>query len=469
MSDLLYLFERFPTFTQTFCVREVLQLQRLGLRPRLISIRDTRDEAIRHFPRELVDQVTYLPQGDALPEAVDQLKREGRLSKAALLTLRQWQGRADKRRVHEAIWIGAQLWHPASSASNDGNDPPPTGPPPLHVHTHFAGIAARTCWWLRRLYGIGYSFTGHANDLFSREPVASPVQLPQLMHDASLVVTVSDFSAGLLRERFPTAAGKVVRVYNGMDIEPFAAAARPPDQRQPGLIVGIGRLIEKKGYDDLIRACALLHGKGLDLQCEIIGDGPLEADLRQQIDGAGLQKVVHLIGPRSQEQIRHTLGARASIFALPCVVEKDGGMDNLPTVIMEAMAAALPCVSTRLAGVPEMVIHERTGLLSQPRQPEDFARLLQRLLENPDAARAMGAAGQRHAREQFAQEVTAGQLLNLFRRRATLRWRADLWRSPQQWSALPAQLLRRTSAAVRQRPPKVRDKSFDLDRFMFGR
>ena len=460
MSDLLYLFERFPTFTQTFCVREILQLQQLGLRPRLMSIRDTRDEAIRHFPPELVDQVTYLPQGDELATAVNDLKHQGRLSQAALLTLRQWQGRADKRRVHEAIWIGAQLWHP-QAADEQG------AAPPLHIHTHFAGIAARTCWWLRRLYGVDYSFTGHANDLFSREPGASPLQLPQLMNDARLVVTVSDYSAGLLRERYPTAANKVVRVYNGMDIAPFAAAARPPQERQRGLIVSIGRLIEKKGFDDLIRACGLLHGKGLDFQCEIIGDGPLEAELRQQIDAAGLQKTVHLIGPRSQEEIRETLGARASIFALPCVIERDGGMDNLPTVIMEAMAAGLPCVSTRLAGVPEMVIHERSGLLCEARQPEEFARLLQRLLENPDAAWAMGAAGQIHAREQFAQEVTAGQLLNLFRRRAALRWRTDLWRSPRQWSALPSQIIHRANAAFHG-PPKVRDKSFDLDRFMRG-
>lgn len=465
MSDLLYLFERFPTFTQTFCVREVLQLQRLGLRPRLMSIRDTRDEAIRHFPRELVDQVTYLPQGDALPEAVDQLKRDGRLSKAALLTLRQWQGRADKRRVHEAIWIGAQLWYPPAA---DGSAPAAAGRPPLHVHTHFAGIAARTCWWLRRLYGIGYSFTGHANDLFSREPLASPVQLPQLMADAALVVTVSDYSAGLLRERFPGAAAKVMRVYNGMDIAPFEAAAVPADQRQRGLIVSIGRLIEKKGFDDLIRACAVLQSQGREFQCEIIGEGPLEEDLRARIAAASLTRLVHLIGPRSQDQIRHTLGARASIFALPCVVEQDGGMDNLPTVIMEAMAAGLPCASTRLAGVPEMVLDGQTGLLSEPRQPEAFAACLAKLLDDPDAAWRMGAAGRRRARDQFAQEVTARQLLGAFMRHAALRWQPRLWRQTDRWSALPAQLLRR-AAALRQGPPKVRDKSFDLSSFMLGR
>ena len=99
---------------------------------------------------------------------------------------------------------------------------------------------------------------------------------------------------------------------------------------------------------------------------------------------------------------------------LPCVTEKNGGKDNLPTVIMEAMAAGLPCVSTRLAGVPEMVIEGETGLLVDERKPDDFAEAVMQLLDDQGMCERMGAAGEKRAREVFAQSVTAGSLKSCF-------------------------------------------------------
>ena len=162
-----YVFERFPSFTQTFCAREVLELQRLGMRPLVFSIHDTREEAIRHFPRALVEQVVFLPHGEALVNEVKQLKDANRLSKEAVLTLRHWGNRPDKRRVQEACWIGVRLQEAGVH----------------HAHAHFGGLAARTCWWLRQFFGITFSFTGHANDILC--PDIFEVSRERLMADAS--------------------------------------------------------------------------------------------------------------------------------------------------------------------------------------------------------------------------------------------------------------------------------------------
>ncbi len=438
MLRLAYVFERFPSFTQTFCVREIEQLERQGVRPMVFSIRDTRDENIRHFPKELVDHVHVLPQRDDLIQRVRDWKDEKSLPRAAGLTLRHWGSNSDKARVYEAAYIAkviAEL---------------PPHERPHHVHTHFAGVGARTCWWLRKFTGLTYSFTAHANDIFCK-PEDETVPFQSLFEEAALVVTVSDYSARQLRERFPSAASRVHRVYNGMDLTPFAQARAKAGRFQAqGGILSVGRLIEKKGYPDLIRACALLRDREVSFYCRIVGEGPLEGELRALIASLDLQGSVELTGPLDIADIRKLMAERTQIFALACATERDGGKDNLPTVLMEAMAAGLPCVSTRLAGVPEMVVDGQTGLLCAERQPEALARHLETLLHDPDLCDKMGKAGQEHANANFSRDVTGEQLLGLFN--GLEGW----WRG----------LFRRQ---FRRRAPKVHGKSFDLARFMAGR
>ena len=387
-----YIFERFPSFTQTFCAREVLELQRQGTRLLLFSIRSTGGESVRHFPPELLDQVVTLPSADLLTREVEAMKERRELSQSIILTLREWAGRPDKTRVYEAAWIGQKLQ--AAGVR--------------HVHTHFAGLAARTAWWIRQFYGLSYSFTGHANDLFCPDD-ATNLKLPRLIADAAAVIAVSDYTAAWLRGKHPAAAKRIHRVYNGLDLDSITTATADRGKSTPPLIYSVGRLIEKKGFDDLIRACALLRDAGTPFQCRITGDGPLHTDLTAKIEAAGLSPQVTLTGPLSQPEIIGYLG-QATVFALPCVTEADGGRDVLPTVLMEAMAAALPCVSTTLAGVPEMVLHEKTGLLTPERDPAGAAAALTRILTDPALARRLGEAGLALARERFAKAGTAAQL-----------------------------------------------------------
>jgi hypothetical protein len=198
-----YVFERFPSFTQTFCVREVEELRRQGVKPLVFSIHDTAGEDIRHFPRELIDRVITLPQGEALVEEVKALKAANLLPQKTVLTLRHWGDKPDKRRVHEAAWIGYRLEQAGVR----------------HVHAHFAGIAARTCWWLREFHRVSYSFTGHANDILCPDPFE--VSRAILVRDAATVITVSDFTASYLRRTYG-GGRKVKRVYNGLDLEPIS-------------------------------------------------------------------------------------------------------------------------------------------------------------------------------------------------------------------------------------------------------
>ena len=394
MRQVAYVFERFPSFGQTFCYREVAELERQGFAVQVFSIRRPANEPEEEsWDKQIVDRVHYLPEEKALVAEVDRALRKKEVADAVRDAIQKWGRQSDFLRLYQAIYIGMRM-------EQDGL---------RHLHAHFAGMAARTAYWVAQFFGIPFSFTAHANDIFA--PRDFVVSLPKLIDAAAAVVTVSDYSATDLKARFPASAAKVRRVYNGLDFSRF----HPPD---PGSgipsIVSIGRLIEKKGFADLINACGLLTARRRRFICEIIGEGPLEETLRAQIASADLGGCVRLVGPHTQAQIALRL-AHATIFVLPCTREADGGMDNLPTVIMEAMAAGLPVISTRLGGIPEMVEHDVNGELVAERDPAAICAAMERMISDPERARRLGDRGRQMAREKFSIETSARALIEIFR------------------------------------------------------
>ena len=395
MLRVAYLFERFPSFGQTFCYREVAELVRQGADVPVFSIRRPTGEPTQDWDPAIVARVTYLPEEAELVKEVTRAARAGELPKAAAQTLKEWARQSDFLRLYQAAYVGLRL-------RNAGIE---------HVHAHFAGMAARTAYWIGQFFGISYSVTAHANDIFA--PRAFVVSLAKIFDAARAIVTVSDFSVAQLQAAFPQNAAKVSRVYNGVDLERFQCATF---ETEPPLIVAVGRLIQKKGFTDLIGACGLLKARDVAFHCEIIGEGPLHDSLAAQIATAKLESHVALVGPRDQTHIADRL-ARANVFALPCTTEADGGMDNLPTVIMEAMAAGLPVVSTPIAGVPEMVHAGVTGELVPPNDPAPLADALEKILREPTLARELGARGRALAAEKFAIEANVRALADILTQR----------------------------------------------------
>ncbi len=334
-------------------------------------------------PMDVWEDVEYLPEDFARELEDARFRRRARKWLRELA--RVWGDETEKRRIYEALWLLPRLRERGIR----------------HVHVHFAGIAARTAFWLRRIGGITFSFTAHANDIFCDEPTE---RLRMLVAEAEGVVSVSDFSVAALKERFPEHAGKVRRVYNGVAMGEFPES---DFSEQPPLIVSVGRCIEKKGFADLIDACVLMRDR--EFRCEIVGDGPLLEGLRARVVNSGLSGKVELVGAMGPTQIADRL-RRATAFALPCVDLPGGGKDNLPTVIMEAMAAGLPVISTPVAGVPEMVIAGETGWLIPQRDPEALANRLANALADPECSRKLGGAGRVRCAEAFALERTAAEL-----------------------------------------------------------
>src|SRR5262245_61848714 len=380
MTRFAYLFERFPSFGQTFCYREVAELDRQDLAPPIFSIRNPKDEPPQDWDTRIVERVHYFPEEKELLEEVRRAEKKRKISADIVAALDEWGRRTDFLRLYQAIYVGLRL-------QQTGID---------HVHAHFAGMAARTAFWINKFFFITFSFTAHANDIFS--PRQFEIGLDKLIDTARAIVTETDYAARFLRERFPHRAGRVHRIYNGLDLAEFR---RADFSSTPPLIIAVGRLIPKKGFGDLIRTCALLTDRGKSFRCEIIGVGPLEDELRHQIDELRLQNNVVLTGAKGQTQLRRRLGL-ASVFVLPSVIDRDGGMDNLPTVIMEAMATGLPVVSTNIGGIPEMVIEDETGFLVQPGDTVAMADAIETVINDRSLAARLGHSGYERARTLFS-------------------------------------------------------------------
>jgi len=389
MTQFAYLFERFPSFGQTFCYREVAELARQGVTPPIFSIRKPKDEPPQDWDKRIVEGVDYLPEEEELLDEVRRASQKKRLTGEVIAALSEWGRRPDFLRLYQAVHVGVRLRQMRIE----------------HVHAHFAGMAARTAFWIQKFFGISFSFTGHANDIFA--PRNFEIGLRSLVDAARVIVTETDFAEKFLRERFPEHADRIHRIYNGLTIAGFRRAnfssASP-------LIVAVGRLIDKKRFADLIRACRLLMERGRSFRCEIIGEGPLEKELHQQIHDLDLQNYVKLLGPKPQHEIAEHL-AMGTVFVLPSLIDASGGMDNLPTVIMEAMATGLPVISTPIGGIPEMVVQNETGVLVPAGDSSALASAIERIIADLSLARRLGENGYKRANELFSIEKNVRELL----------------------------------------------------------
>jgi len=292
-----------------------------------------------------------------------------------------------------------------------------------HVHVHFANRAAHTAMFLKEISGIPFSVTAHGQDFM--KDLGNDDLLLEICAAAEFVAAETDYSRDLLCQRCPDSAAKIHRVYNGMDLtrfpRPNEEAARPAGPSRTGIapyparIISIGRLVPFKGFEHLIDACADLARRGLEFTCEIIGDGPLHSDLTGRIRKLKLSGHVHLLGSLSQGAVLEKLKA-ADIFALASVTDKQGASDVFPTVIIEAMAAARPVVSTRLAGIPESVVHGETGLLVPPEDTMALAEALSHLIKDAKLRLHYGRAGRARIEQDFQVEHTVRPLIELLQR-----------------------------------------------------
>ena len=388
-----YVVKRYPRYSETFIVNEILAHEAAGMEIEIYSLRPPNDAHFQDQIGRVRAPVHYLPSAGLKARDLWESLSAARAQLPQLAEGLEAAWGADVVEVHQAVQLALEV----RSARLE------------HLHAHFASSPTSVARMAARFAGIAYSFTAHAKDIFHQEVDSRMLRVKQ--RDAAAVITVSDFNARHLRASDRSSARLVKRLYNGLDLSAFGFT--PPRERPPR-IVAVGRLVEKKGFQDLVEACALLADGELDFSCRIIGDGPLAPELRRRISELGLGGRVELVGPLPQGVIRQEVRA-AAVFAAPCVVGSDGNRDGLPTTLLEAMALGTPCISTDVTGIPEALRHEETGLMIPQHDPAALARALGRLLENPEERVRLALQARRLVEDRFDVVRNTARLRDIFR------------------------------------------------------
>ncbi len=401
-GPIAYVMKRYPRLSETFILNEIRAMERLGAQLHIFSLLPP--EPPPHHPTvsEVVAPIHSLPP-------------QGRAKWAGLARAHGRMLAASPLRYAGAV-LRAMLWSVLS-------------PSPLsvwkqfgrggyvasacrrmgirHIHAHFANAPAATARFASLMSGIPFSFTAHAKDLY----LTPPRVIQRRARAATFVATCTGYNARYLQDLLGTDAGKVHLVYHGIDLSQFGVreAPHPAAQPQPRLILSVGRLVEKKGHDDLITACALLRARGHSFRCMIVGEGPLRDALAAQIVQMKLEGMVTLEGAMTHSKLI-ALYRHADLFALAPRIADDGDRDGIPNVIAEAMAIGIPVVSTDVSGIPELVQPGRTGMLAPPNDPSAMADALGRLLADPHAAAQLARAARARLEQDFDLWTTTRRL-----------------------------------------------------------
>ncbi|MEA2473564.1 MAG: hypothetical protein QOE06_1479 [Thermoleophilaceae bacterium] len=261
--------------------------------------------------------------------------------------------------------------------------------PGARLHAHFASGAALSAMRIARMTGRRWSLTAHAYDIFK-----APANLAEKLGSAELVTSGCRYNVEYLRELAgPDRADRIHEVVMGVDAERFRRRSPPAEE---GVVLAVGRLVEKKGFEHLVRAAARPELAGA--RVVIAGEGELRPALEAEIEQLGLRDRVTLAGRREHGEVRELLEG-AAVLAMPCVIAADGDRDSMPVVVKEALAMEVPVVASREVGLPEIVRPE-FGRLVPPGDEEALAAALAELLALPGKRRAeMGRAGREHVRE----------------------------------------------------------------------
>lgn len=399
-----YVMKRYPRLSETFILNEIRAMERLGAKLHIISLLPPEPPPHHPMVAEVEAPVHAIPAPGRHRWAAIARAHVRCLAAAPLrycATAAQAIGRAAWSESPAAVW--KKFWRAgyiATICRDNGV---------RHIHAHFANAPAAAAEFASLMSGIPFSFTAHAKDLY----LTPPPLIARRGRAATFVATCTSYNVRYLEPLLGDRADKIQLVYHGIDLGTFdGRTTAKPSREGPPLILSVGRLVEKKGFDDLIAACALLRDAGIAFRCRIVGEGPLRSKLEGWIARAGLDGIVTLEGAMTHAKLI-ALYRTADLFALSPRITDDGDRDGIPNVIAEAMATGVPVVSTDVSGIPEMVVHDETGLLAPPRDTQALADAMQALLTDRARAARLAAAGRARLEGAFDLWTTTRKLHGL--------------------------------------------------------
>jgi glycosyltransferase involved in cell wall biosynthesis len=382
----------YPRLSETFIAQELLGLERRGLALTIVSLRHPTDPAVHEINRAIRAPIRYLPEYlYQEPARVLRAWREVRRWPTYAGVRRQWLRdlRRDPtanrgRRFGQALVLAHEL-------------PQDVG----LLYAHYLHTPASVTRYAARLRGLPWCVSAHAKDIWT-----TPAwEKAEKLRAAAWATVCTAANAAHLRQLAPNA--EVMLIYHGLDPTRFPAPARAPgadgrDPARPVRLLGVARLVPKKGIDVLLEALAALPPH-LHWRYEHVGGGPLRQRLGQLAARLGVTGRVTWRGALPQAAVLEAYRA-ADLFVLASRVAPDGDRDGLPNVLLEAGAQELPVVASRIAAVPELIDDGVNGRLVPPEDPAALAAALEGLIGDPGARLRLGRAGRGRVLDRFALE-----------------------------------------------------------------
>ncbi len=383
--DLAVVLKGYPRLSETFIAQELLALQRRGHRFAIWSLRKPYDPKSHPMHDEIAAPVTYLPE--YLHEEPLRVLRGWRAARRLpgypearrvwLADLRRDPTRNRVRRWGQALVMAAEL--PAEIT---------------FLYAHFLHTPASVTRYAALIRRLGWGFSAHAKDIWT----TPEWEIREKIADAAFGVTCTASGADYLRSH-DTEGGTVDLVYHGLDLSRFP---KPPDarpQRGSVSLISVGRLVEKKGYDDLLTALAHLPSE-LDWHFVHIGGGKLAERMRTEAENLGLASRITWQGKRDQDEVIAAM-RDADLFVLPSKIAADGDRDGLPNVLMEAASQRLAIISTRVSAIPEFIEDGVHGRLVAPGEPAELARAISDLARDPVTRATYAQAAHQRLHDNF--------------------------------------------------------------------
>ena len=395
---LAVLVKGWPRLSETFIAQELVALEAAGQPFEIWSLRHPTDTKTHPLHRRLQAPVHYLPEylHDA-PARVTRARAAARALPGYAEAWRIW--RADLRRdpTHNRIRRFGQACVLATELPAEVRG----------LYAHFLHTPSSVARYAAIMRGLPWGFSAHAKDIWTSPDWEISEKLSEQSHGAAFGATCTGFGARHLQDM---ADGTPVDlIYHGLDLGRFPP---PPDRptRAPDApfhMMSVGRLVEKKGFDRLIAALALLPA-GLDWHWTHIGGGGLSDLLQDLAADLGVADRITWRGACDQPEVIDAMRG-ADLFVLPSRVAADGDRDGLPNVLMEAASQRLPILSTPVSAIPEFIETGTHGLLVED-APAALAAAMQQLAATPQDTARMAEAALMRLRADFAMPPGIAQL-----------------------------------------------------------
>lgn len=382
------LLETFPKASETFILNEIIELERQGLDLHIFSLRHPSVHHAHPRAAEVKASVTYVPS--LLPEFERVQEKElidahltlfEQDSSAYLETLGRYLKRDDNQRLNEFLQ-GGYLARKLQSLGI------------IHLHAHFVGVPTATAEIAQAFSGISYSIAAHAKDIY----LSDRNILNHRMAKAEFVFTCSEHNRSYLEE-ISTSSTPIHVAYHGVDTVRFSPIPKLRQSEVP-LILSIGDLCEDEGFSYLIEACHLLKQIKMPFHCKIVGDGPLESALRRHISRLELNYEITLVSQLSQDQLIEYY-QQADLFVLSSLLADDDSRDEIPSVLLEAMAMEIPVISTGILGISELMQSYYNGILVPEKDALALARALELLMRQSEFSQTLGKTGRLTVLDKF--------------------------------------------------------------------